>query len=62
LDYFKELESLNTDQVESIGHITGRSNISRLDKRMDQNEIERDSILGNSPERKGNYLKVKSVL
>jgi len=62
LDYFKELSKLNTNNVEPIGHITGRSDVSRKDERSESNEKERDSILNNAPERKENYVKVKSVL
>ena len=62
LDYFKELEELNTDDVEPIGHITGRSDVSRKDERGEPDEKEREDILNNSPERKNNYVKVKSVL
>ena len=62
LDYFKELEELNTDNVEPIGHITGRSDVSRKDERGEPDEKEREDILNNSPERKNNYVKVKSVL
>lgn len=62
LDYFKELEELDTKNVESIGHITGRDNVSRKDERREASEEERENILKNAPERKGNYVKVKSVL
>jgi len=62
LDYFKELSELNTDNIEPIGHATGISDVSRKDERSESNEKERDDILNNAPERKGNYVKVKSVL
>ena len=62
LDYFKELEELDTDNVEPIGHITGRENVSRKDKRGEISEKEREDILKNAPERKDNFVKVKSVL
>lgn len=62
LDYFKELEELNTDGIEPIGHITGRDNISRGDLRVEKSELERKAILDNSPEKKDDYIKVKSVL
>lgn len=62
LDYFKELEELNTDKIEPIGHITGRDNVSREDLRSEKTELERQLILDNAPEKKDNYLKVKSVL
>jgi aspartyl-tRNA(Asn)/glutamyl-tRNA(Gln) amidotransferase subunit C len=62
LDHFKELEEINTDKIEPIGHITGRSNVSRKDEREESPKSERSSILKNAPERKDNYVKVKSVL
>lgn len=62
LDYFKELENLDTKNVDPIGHITGRNNVSRKDERKEISEGEREDILKNSPERKGNYVKVKSFL
>ena len=62
LDYFKELNELDTDSVEPIGHITGRNDVSRKDERGEIDEKEREDILNNVPERKGNYVKVKSVL
>lgn len=62
LDYFKELEELNTDKIEPIGHITGRDNVSKEDLRSEKTELERQLILDNAPEKKDNYLKVKSVL
>jgi aspartyl-tRNA(Asn)/glutamyl-tRNA(Gln) amidotransferase subunit C len=62
LDYFKELEELDTNSIEPIGHITGRSDVSRKDERGEVAQKEREDILNNAPERKDNYVKVKSVL
>lgn len=62
LDYFKELEELDTEKVEPIGHITGRDNVSRKDEKGETVKKERENILNNAPERKDNYVKVKSVL
>lgn len=62
LDYFKELEELDTKGVEPIGYITGKNNVFRPDERGEKDEFEREDILKNAPERKENYVKVKSVL
>jgi len=62
LDYFKELEELDTKSIEPIGHITGRDDVSRLDERGMKDKFEREDILKNAPERKDGYIKVKSVL
>ena len=62
LDHFKELEELDTKNVEPIEHITGKNNIYRKDERDAQISMEREAILKNSPNQKDNYVKVKSVL
>lgn len=62
LDYFKQLEELDTDDVESIGHITGMTDRMRHDEAEDFGSIGKDAILENVPETKDGYIKVKSVL
>jgi aspartyl-tRNA(Asn)/glutamyl-tRNA(Gln) amidotransferase subunit C len=62
LDYFKKLEELNTDDIESIGHITGRFNSYREDRAQDFGELGKEAILKNSPEKNNKFIKVKSVL
>ena len=62
LDYFKELEKLDTKNIEPIGHITGKDDVFRPDKRGMKDKFEREAILKNAPERKDGYIKVKSVL
>jgi len=62
LDYFKELQELDTKNIKPIGHITGKNNVFRFDERGKKDESERKNILENAPERKDDYLKVKSVL
>lgn len=62
LDYFKKLEEVNTDDIESIGHITGRFNSYREDKMQDFGGLGKEAILKNAPEKKDNFVKVKSVL
>lgn len=62
LDYFKKLEELDVENIEPIGHITGMSDVFRADRNEDFDEIGREEILANVPEKKGMYIKVKSVL
>lgn len=62
LGYFEKLNELNTDNIEPIGHITGRFNSTREDKRENLNEAEKEMILANAPEKKNKYIKVKSVM
>jgi aspartyl-tRNA(Asn)/glutamyl-tRNA(Gln) amidotransferase subunit C len=62
VEYFKELEKLDTKDVEPIGHITGRNNIFRHDEAENITEEDKGAILKNAPETKDGYVKVKSVL
>lgn len=62
LEHFKELEEVDTKNIEPIGHITGRDNVSRPDQKGESSGSERKAILENFPERKDSYIKVKSVL
>ncbi|MDH4330601.1 MAG: Asp-tRNA(Asn)/Glu-tRNA(Gln) amidotransferase subunit GatC [Candidatus Moranbacteria bacterium] len=61
LDYFKELEGINTDSVEEIGHITGRFNAMRGDNVSDSTEKEKEDILKNAPKERDGQFQVKSV-
>jgi len=62
LDYFKQLQELNTDNIDPVGHITGRFNVERNDKEEDFGDLGKDAILKNAPEKKDRFVKVKSVL
>jgi len=62
LDYFEKLKKLNTDDIEPIGHITGRFNSFREDKMEDFGGLGKEAILKNAPEKKDGFVKVKSVL
>ena len=62
LDYFKKMEELDTEGIEPIGHITGRSNVLREDRENDFGSIGKDAIAKNAPELKSGQFKVKSVL
>ncbi|MFC1623370.1 Asp-tRNA(Asn)/Glu-tRNA(Gln) amidotransferase subunit GatC [Patescibacteria group bacterium] len=61
LDYFRELEGVNTDTVEEIGHITGGFNKMNEDKVTESTEIERADILKNAPDERDGQFKVKAV-
>lgn len=60
-DFFRELETLPTDDVAPIGHITGRVDVMRDDIHEDFPRAGRDQILKNAPDTKDNFLKVRSV-
>lgn len=62
LVFFQELETVNTDQEEPIGHITGRTNKARIDEFHDTHPETLSLIKKNFPEAEGDYLKVHSVL
>lgn len=62
LDYFAELQKLDTDKIEPIGHITGMRNVFRADRLEDFGSIGKGNILKNAPEAKDGHIKVKNVL
>jgi aspartyl-tRNA(Asn)/glutamyl-tRNA(Gln) amidotransferase subunit C len=61
LDFFSELETVNTDAVDPIGHITGRLGEARVDIPDLHTESEEKMIQKNFPESDGDYLAVRSV-
>ncbi len=62
LNYFEKLKKLDTEKIESIGHITGRFNSEREDEVQNFGNLGREAILKNVPEKKNGFIKVKSVL
>ncbi len=62
LNYFEKLKKLDTEKIESIGHITGRFNSEREDEVQNFGNLGREAILKNVPEKKNRFIKVKSVL
>lgn len=62
LAYFEQLQTVDTDHVDPIGHITGVSNVYREDKSADFGDLGREGILVNLPKRKEDYIQVKVVL
>jgi aspartyl-tRNA(Asn)/glutamyl-tRNA(Gln) amidotransferase subunit C len=61
LDFFQELQSLDTEGIEPIGHITGRVSEAREDGTDDFGASGKEAIRKNFPESKDRFLKVKSV-
>lgn len=62
LDYFKKLETAETENVEPIGHITGVDNVLREDEILSNSEELKKGIFDNFPETRNNKVKVKSIL
>lgn len=60
-DFFRELETLPTEVVMPIGHITGRTDVMRTDAHEDFGHDGQAQILANAPDTKDNFLKVRSV-
>jgi aspartyl-tRNA(Asn)/glutamyl-tRNA(Gln) amidotransferase subunit C len=61
LDFFRELETVATDDVEAIGHITGTADVAREDRTEDFGVLGTQNIRNNFPDTKDGFLKVKSV-
>lgn len=61
LDFFRELEGADTDKVEMIGHITGRTGEARDDRTEDFGSFGKEALKKNFPDAKDGFLKVKSV-
>lgn len=61
LAYFEELNAVNTDDVEPIGHITGMTNVFRSDMAQDADKDVKENIMKNMPQTKDGYVKVKSL-
>ncbi|KKP67272.1 MAG: Aspartyl/glutamyl-tRNA(Asn/Gln) amidotransferase subunit C [Candidatus Moranbacteria bacterium GW2011_GWE1_35_17] len=62
LDYFKKLEAVDTENIESIGHITGSHSVVRDDKIIECEAKIIEEIINNFPDQKNNQVKVKSIL
>ncbi len=61
LDFFRELETLPTESIAPIGHITGRTNVLRHDDTEVFETEEEGALMKNVPAAKDNFLKVRSV-
>lgn len=61
LDFFRELKTVATNEVEPIGHITGRVGVARTDQTEDFESEGKAEIIKNVPETKDGFVKVKSV-
>lgn len=60
LDYVAELQKVDTEGVEEISQVTGLTNILRDDK--ERLSDLRDALIQRFPERKDDFLKIKSIL
>jgi aspartyl-tRNA(Asn)/glutamyl-tRNA(Gln) amidotransferase subunit C len=63
LDYFKQLNKVDTSKVDGISQVTGLENVVREDEKIRSTKSEiRNKILKQAPNRKGDYYKVPKIL
>lgn len=62
LKYFDKLQEVDTEDVEEIGHITGVTDVYRLDKVKEMPVEGKKIIMDNITDTRDGYIKVKSVL
>lgn len=60
-DFFKQLEKVDTTNVEPIRHITGSVDVTREDRVESFGDIGKQGILANVPATKDKFIKVRSV-
>ena len=61
LDYIEKLKEVNVEKAEPTSHSVVIKNIIREDKAQINNAETREKLLGEIPDKKGDYLKVKSI-
>ncbi len=59
LDYFKDLQKVDTDKVEPISNITGLQNISRGDEA--RPSLPQDDALKNAPKTHNGFFEVDAI-
>jgi len=59
LDYFKDLQKINTDKVEPISNITGMLNVSREDEA--KPSISQEDALKNAPKIHNGFFEVDAI-
>jgi len=62
LDFIEKLKEVDVEDTEATSQVTGLENKTRQDWGEKKEEKTRQSILANIPERKEDYIKVKTVL
>jgi len=62
LDYFDKLKKVDTSEVEPTTHSVLLENVQREDVVTNQSAETKKNLVGLSPDKKENYIKVKSIL
>ena len=60
LEYMKQLDELDTEDVESLSHVLDQINMTRPDE--EKTSLSRDEALQNAPETDGEYFIVPNVI
>ncbi|MBI2439219.1 MAG: Asp-tRNA(Asn)/Glu-tRNA(Gln) amidotransferase subunit GatC [Candidatus Moranbacteria bacterium] len=61
LDFFRELEELDTENVALIDHSAEATNVARTDMMANDTKVTKEALLSNVPETRNGFVKVKSV-
>ncbi len=61
LDYIEKLKEVDVSGVEPTSHPHFSENVMRADKANEKSEAVRGKLLSEAPDKKGDYIKVKSV-
>ncbi len=61
LDYVKELEGANTENVEPTSHVTGAENVMRDDDISEKHKVKSEKLIEMAPETKDGYVKTKAI-
>ncbi|MFA7169525.1 MAG: Asp-tRNA(Asn)/Glu-tRNA(Gln) amidotransferase subunit GatC [Candidatus Paceibacterota bacterium] len=62
LGYVKQLEEVNTEGVEPISQVTGKTNVFREDIAEDASQEKKDIMVKNYPDSQDGYIKVKQIM
>ncbi|MBU2264850.1 Asp-tRNA(Asn)/Glu-tRNA(Gln) amidotransferase subunit GatC [Patescibacteria group bacterium] len=61
LDFFGKLKEVEVEGVEPTAQVTGLQSVMRPDESLKRQPDSRQKLLANTPNRKGDYIKVKAV-
>lgn len=62
LGYVRQLQEVDTEDVEPIAQVTGKTNVFREDEMVDCGDEAKGLIMRNCPDSQDGYIKVKQIL
>ena len=62
LDYVAQLNKVDTKNVKPIIQVAGLENVMREDEKRKEKKEEKDRLLKEAPQKKGDYIKVPKIL